>query len=508
MVWGNNITACNLHLTKIIRDAQKQGAKLVVVDPKRIRIAQHADLHLAIMPGTDVVLGYAVAAELNRLGALDGDFIEQHVTGSDAYLAEADKYSLQMAAEICGVEPAAIQQFVSYWCECKPATLTIGVGPERNRNGGSGIRTALALPVLTGNIGPEGAGICNTDGFSPLDDEVLSRGDLYTGPDDVISVLDIPDLILEGSKPSQGVPVTSVLVSTHNPVASHPRQATMQKALAREDLFVVGCDITMTDSMQYADIILPAASHLEYSDITPAYGHAYLQRSTPAIESVGEALPSTEIYRRLAGRFGFTEDVFRDTDEQLIEQAIDLEHPAMQGRDKSAVSIDAALDCSVDGHGNTTPSLLRGQNPATTSGKIELFDHALEHECGQGLPQWQPLVSQHYFTLVSPSSEYRTNSTFGGVDGHDLDVVLEMNPQDAVTRQLTDGQMVRVFNQLAEVFLPLKISDAVKRSTVYTPKGAWLKGDKNTINALIPGHKADIAGGACYNDARVSIEGC
>ncbi|MCP4001673.1 MAG: molybdopterin-dependent oxidoreductase, partial [Gammaproteobacteria bacterium] len=109
VVWGNNITACNLHLTKIIRDAQKQGAKLVVVDPKRIRIAQHADLHLAIMPGTDVVLGYAVAAELNRLGALDGDFIEQHVTGSDAYLTEANKYSLQMAAEICGVEPAAIQ---------------------------------------------------------------------------------------------------------------------------------------------------------------------------------------------------------------------------------------------------------------------------------------------------------------------------------------------------------------------------------------------------------------
>jgi len=506
VVWGNNITACNLHLTKIIRDAQKQGAKLVVVDPKRIRIAQHADLHLAIMPGTDVVLGYAVAAELNRLGALDDDFIEQHVAGSEAYLAEANKYSIQMAAEICGVEPAAIRQFVSYWSESKPASLTIGIGPERNRNGGSGIRTALALPVLTGNIGPQGAGVCNTDGFSPLDGEALSRGDLYKGPNDVISILDIPDLILEGSKPSQGTPISSVLLSTHNPVTSHPRQANMQKALAREDLFVVGCDITMTDSMQYADIILPAASHLEYSDITPAYGHAFLQRSIPAIDSVGEALPTTEIFRRLAGRFGFTEAEFQDTDEQLIEQAIDLKHPAMKGRDISAVSTDAALDCSVDGCGNKTPTLLRGQNPTTPSGKIELFDESLQHECEQGLPQWQPMISEHYFTLVSPSSEYRTNSTFGGVDGHDVDVVLEMNPQDAGARQLTDGQTVRVFNQMAEVSLPLKISDAVKRATVYTPKGAWLKGNKYTINALVPGHKADIAGGACYNDARVSVE--
>jgi len=506
VVWGNNITTCHLHLTKIIRDAQKRGARLVVVDPKRIRIAKHADLHLAIMPGTDVVLGYAVAAELNRLGALDTDFIQQHVAGSEAYLAEAKKYSLDMAAEICGLETEEIRQFVKFWAECKPASLTVGVGPERNRNGGSGIRTALALPVLTGNIGPRGAGICNTDGFSPLDDEVLSRQDFFSGPDDVVSILDIPDLILEGDRPSRGVPVSSVLVSTHNPVASHPRQATMQKALARDDLFVVGCDITMTDSMQYADVILPAASHLEYSDITAAYGHAFLQRSAPAIGLVGEALPSTEIYRRLAGRFGFTEPEFSETDEQLIEQAIDSEHPAMQGRDKTVVSIGAALNCSVDGRGNPTPCLLRGQSPSTPSGRIELFDTALEQECGQGLPQWQPLISQHYFTLVTPSSEYRTNSTFGGVDGHDKDVLLEMNPQDANALHLSDGQMVRVFNQLAEVILPLKINEAVKPSTAYTPKGAWLKGTKNTVNALIPGHKADIAGGACYNDARVSVE--
>ncbi|MEH6551246.1 MAG: molybdopterin-dependent oxidoreductase [Pseudomonadales bacterium] len=505
VLWGNNITACNLHLTKLIRDAQKQGAKLVVVDPKRIRIAEHADLHLPIMPGTDVVLGYAVAAELNRLGALDNDFIQQHVEGSEKYLAEASKYSLEMAADICGLEIAAIQQFINYWRDIKPASLTIGVGPERNRNGGSGIRTALALPALTGNIGPKGAGICNTGGFIPLDEEALSREDLYSGPDEIVSLLDIPDLILEGNMPCKGVPVTSVLISTHNPISSHPRQLNMQKALSREGLFVVGCDITMTDSMHYADVILPAASHLEYADITPAYGHAYLQKSSPAIDLVGEALPSTEIYRRLAERFGFDDPEFKHTDQQLIDQAIDLKHPAMRGRDKSVVTVESALDCSSDAMGNPTPILLRGEAPATASGKIELYDADLQEQCGQGLPQWQPLIDKHHFTLVSPSSEYRTNSTFGGVEGHDVDVVLEMHPQDAKELQLSAGQLVRIFNEQAEVYLPLKITDAVRRSTVYTPKGAWLKGNENTINALVPGHKADLAGGACYNDARVSI---
>ncbi|WP_339673697.1 molybdopterin-dependent oxidoreductase [Dasania marina] len=505
VIWGNNITACHLHLTNIIRDAQKQGAKLVVIDPKRIRIAEQADLHLAILPGTDVVLGYAVAAELNRLGALDNGFITRYVEGSESYLGEAKKYSLAMAAEICGVELASIQQFVNYWRDIKPASLSIGVGVERNRNGGSGIRTALALPVLTGNIGPAGAGICNTDSYAPLNDAALTRDDLYIGPDEEVSILDIPRFILQSDASKKSVPVKCLLINSHNPVSSHPRQRQMQAALARDDLFIVGCDITMTDSMYYADIILPAASHLEYSDITPAYGHTYLQRSQPAIEPVGEAVATTEVFRRLAQRFGFDSQEFKDSDEELIQQALDLSHPAMQGRSAADVSIRQALDCRHDGEGRQTPSLLRGQAPDTPSGRIELYSADLEQRYNQGLPQWQPLTTAHEFTLVSPSSEYRTNSIFGGVAGHDVDVVLEMHPKDAARLQLDDGQKVRVFNEQADVFLALKISDAVRPATVYTPKGAWLKGQHNTVNALIPDHKADIGGGACYNDAKVSV---
>ena len=280
----------------------------------------------------------------------------------------------------------------------------------------------------------------------------------------------------------------------------------MQQALSREDLFIVGCEITLTDSMHYADIILPAASHLEYADITPAYGHAYLQRSEPVIEPQGEAVPTTEVFRRLAARFGFTEPEFKDTDEQLIAQAIDTQHPAMQGRSLQDIAVGAAADCSVDGWGKPTPHLLRGQMPTTPSGRIELYSETLESECGLGLPQWKPLASDCEFTLVSPSSEHRTNSTFGNVKGHDADVLLEMNSQDAHRLGLEDGQPVRVFNQQAEVFLNVKLSASVRPSTLYVPKGAWLKGGANTVNALIPAHRADIAGGACYNDARVNVE--
>ncbi len=506
VIWGNNVTACNLHLTKIIRNAQKNGAKLVVIDPKRIRIAEQADLHLAIMPGTDVVLAYAVAAELKRQGGLDDDFIAKHVLGAEAYLQEAESFTLDKAAEICGVAAEDIKQFASFWKDIKPAAINIGIGPERNRNGGSGIRAALALPVLSGNFGPLGAGVCNVSSFFPTDSSKLERDDLYQGEDNEISVLDIPKLILEKETHANSTPIRSLFIYNHNPIAVHPEQAKMQEALNSEELFIVGCDLTMTDSMNYADILLPATSHLEYADIYQAYGHPVLQESASVMEPLGKSLPNTEIFRRLAARFSFTDPLFSESDQELIELAIDYSHPNMQGRERAQLSPSQPMDCTLLSNGELGPSLFRGQSPDTPSGKIELFDKALEQECGMGLPKWTTLTKTHPFILVSPSSEKRTNSTFGNVPGHDSDVVLEMHPEDATELKLEDKQIVKVFNEQATVQLAMKLSSAIKRGTVYCPKGAWLKQQDHTINALLPGHRSDIAGGACYNDAQVSVE--
>ncbi|WP_240554860.1 molybdopterin dinucleotide binding domain-containing protein [Oceanicoccus sagamiensis] len=348
--------------------------------------------------------------------------------------------------------------------------------------------------------------MCNVSGFFPTDSDVLSCDDLYSGEDNEINILDLPDLVLAGDSPPEGAPVKSLFIYNHNPVAVHPRQGTMQAALQREDVFIVGSDITMTDSMQYADIILPAASHLEYSDLYQSYGHAYLQQSEPAIDPVGEALPNTDIFRRLAARFNFTDKVFQASDQELIDQALDFDHPALQGRERSALSPVSAVDCLLDHNGQPTPTLLRGESADTPSGKIELFCAALEQECGEGLPQWKPQQKEYPFILVSPSSEKRTNSTFGHIEGHDSDVVLEMHARDAKALQLSDGQTVQVYNQQASVTLALKVSDRIKPGTLYTPKGAWLKSARHTINALIPGHKADLAGGACYNDTQVNVK--
>ncbi len=501
VVWGNNITACNLHLTTLIRDARRRGARLVVVDPKRTRIADDADLHLPLLPGTDVVLAYAVAALLAAEGGLDEAFIAQHVAGAAEFLAESANYTPQRAADLCGLREEDIRRFASWWRDLSPAAISVGVAPERNRNGGSGLRALFALPALTGNFGRAGAGVCDVSGYFPVADDALSRPDLAPAGLRRFNVLDLPRHILD---PGDQLPIRAVFVYNHNPVAVHPRQNEMLAALHREELFVVGSDLSMTDSMACADVILPASSHLEYGDLYKSYGHHYLQRTVPVLPPLGESLPNTEIFRRLADRFGFEEACFRDTDEQLMDQALEPGCEALGGLRPSELPPERAVDMS----GIAAPGLLRGLPPATPSGRIELFSAALEAGCGQGLPRFQALESERRFILVSPASERRINSTFGGEAGHDRDLVCEMHPDDAGSLALRDGQLVRLFNELGEVRLPLSLTDRVRGGTLFVPKGAWIDNSPTgqTVNALIPGHKADLAGGACYYDCTVDVE--
>ncbi|HKK22041.1 MAG TPA: molybdopterin-dependent oxidoreductase, partial [Pseudohaliea sp.] len=464
VVWGNNITTCNLHLTNVIRDARRRGAKLVVIDPKRTRIARDADLHLPLFPGTDVVLGYAVAAELERLGGLDRAFIDRHVLGADRYLAAAREFPVARAAALCGLAAGDIERFARWWRELAPVAMTVGVAPERNRNGGAGLRTAYALPALTGNFGPPGAGICEVSGFFPVNEDALARPDLAPASLRELNVLDIPRLVLE---PGKETPLRALFIYNHNPVAVHPEARTMQAALAHEALFLVGAELTLTDSLACADVILPAASHFEYEDLYTAYGHHYLQRSAPVIPPVGEALPNTELFRRLAARFGFDEPCFGDSDEALMDQALDRDHPALAGRPPSALAPGEAIDMGA----TPAPSVIRDRPPATASGRIELWSATLDAGAGEGLPRFRPLLDPRRFILVSPASEQRINSTYGNLPRQAGDLACEMHPEDARSLALTDGSTVCLYNAQGEVHLPLAVTDAVRPGTVFVPKG-------------------------------------
>jgi anaerobic selenocysteine-containing dehydrogenase len=145
--------------------------------------------------------------------------------------------------------------------------------------------------------------------------------------------------------------------------------------------------------------------------------------------------------------------------------------------------------------------------PKTPSGKVELASSYLDQKYGARLPSYRTIESSYPLMLISPASDQRITSTFGGTHTSDDIPPLEIHPDDARPRGLRDGQQVRVWNDLGEVRLPVRITDDVPRGVVSSLKGAWFRTSDNnqTVSALAPATHADICGGACYNDARVEV---
>jgi len=502
IVWGNNVTWSNLHLVPLINRARKAGARLVVVDPRRTVIARRADLHIALRPGTDVVLAWAVAAELERRDGIDRAFVERHVEGFEEFMALARRWSVSEAARVCGVSEGDIRALAEWYHALAPAAISVGNGLERNQNGGSGIRAIFALPALGGKFGVPGGGLVNGASFAfPKTPRRLARPDLVPEGTRTLNIIDVGRHLLDASLVP---PIKAVFIYNHNPVVVHPDQNRLRRGLEREDLFVVGSDVVMTDSLAYADVVLPACSHFEHADLYPAYGQHWLQRAEPVISPQGEALPNTEIFRRLAARFGFTDPIFRASDAELMDDALDPDDRRLAGVRPSTLPTDRALAMTIDGEDAV---MFGNVFPKTPSGKVELASTYLERKYGARLPSWRPVESRYPLALISPASDRRITSTFGGLHVGDGPPPLEMHPDDARARGLHDGMRVRVWNDLGEIRLPLRISDAVVRGVVSTLKGAWLATSERgqTVSALCPAHHADISEGACFNDARVEV---
>ncbi len=502
IAWGNNVTWSNLHLTPIINRARKAGARLVVVDPQRTKIAEQADLHLALRPGTDVVLAWAVAAELERRGALDRAFIERHVQGFEEFMASARRFSPAEAARICQVPEDAVRRLAEWYATISPAAISVGNGLERNQNGGSGIRAVFALPALAGKFGAAGGGLVNGASFAfPKTPRKLQRPDLAPAGTRTLNIIDVGRHLLD---PDLAPPIKALFIYNHNPVIVHPDQNRLRRGLMREDLFLAGADVVMTDSLAYADIVLPACSHFEHDELFPAYGQHWLQRAEPVIPPQGEALPNTEIFRRLAARFGFSDPIFTASDADLMDDAVDGDDPRLGGFRPSRLPTDRALAITVDG---ADAMLFSNVFPKTPSGKVELASSYLEQKYGARLPSFRPFESPYPLILISPASDRRITSTFGGVRGSDDVPTLDMHPDDAGGRGLCDGMRARVWNDLGEIHLPVRITDGVAPGVVATVKGAWMRTSDNgqTVSALCPAHHADISEGACFNDTRVEV---
>jgi anaerobic selenocysteine-containing dehydrogenase len=495
VVWGCNPSATGIHLVSHINQARRQGARLVVVDPRRTPLARQADLHLPVRPGTDLPVALAVIRELFERGWADQAFLDAHTTGAAELRAAAGAWPIERAAAEAGLDAAALARFAEWYGTTSPAVIRCGWGQERNRNGGASSMAILAMPAVGGKFGVRGGGytMSNSGAWGVTAEALIGVPQPATR---LVNMNQLGRALTEFTDP----PVSMLFVYNCNPLATVPDQNRVRRGLEREDLFTVVHEQVMTDTAQYADVLLPATTFLEHYDIARGYGAYHLHLVQPVIDAVGEARPNHDVFRELSLRLSL--DGGRDVDELGSAGALIDAASRMPRGLGAALAAGEAVEAPAGG----LPVQFVDVRPPTADGRVQLcpagiapLDGLYQYAADPGRDAW-PL------SLISPASEHTISSTLGQLRPGVARV--KIHPDDAHARSVADGDEVRVFNELGDVHCEASVTPEVRPGTVSLPKGLWSKSTINgsTANALVPDTLTDIAGGACFNDARVQIE--
>lgn len=496
VMWGANPTASGIHLLPYVQEAQRRGARLVVIDPRRIQLARRADLHLALRPGTDLPLALALHRWLFEKGRADRAFLQAHATGVEELRARAAEWTPQRAAQVTGLDPAQIEQLAQWYAQAQPALLRCGWGLERNRVGGSAVAAVIALPAVAGKFGVRGGGYTLSNGAAvSFNNEAAIAAKV---PDTRIVNMNRLGEVLAGR---EGAPVHALFVYNCNPLATMPAQEKVREGLRRTDLFTVVFDQVMTDTARFADVVLPATTFLEHEEFSRGYGSYAVHRSAAVAARVGEARPNYEVFAELCRRTGVALPDDPATPEQLTQALLRDRDP--EGRFARAFreGSPTAPDCGPN------PVQFVDVFPRTDDRKAHLFPPELDREAPQGLYRWvpDPATAAAPLALISPALAKLVSSTFGQLDRRPAS--LAIHPEDAAARGIRDGASVRVWNAHGEVRCLAAVTDEIRPGVVSLPKGLWSHHTQNgaTANALSPDTLSDLGQNACFNDARVQV---
>jgi anaerobic selenocysteine-containing dehydrogenase len=500
LIWGANPRHSSIHLMPYLKRAREAGARIAVIDPRCTLGERYADWHLPVRPGTDVVLALAMIGHVERLGRVDRPFLEKHAVGHEALLSRARGVSLDDAQRLTGVEAGLIATVTEAYCDANPALIRCGWGVERNRNGEAAVAAILALPAIAGKFGVAGGGYA----LSTSEPYAVESG-RWIGPTPETRSVNMTQLgrLLLGDDPK----IRALFVYDANPAVTLPDQRRVNAGLSREDLFTVVFDQVLTDTARYADVVLPATTFLEHSEIHTSYGTYAVMMGEPVIPPVGEARSNDVVFRELASRMGIAVDV--PEGDALLAGVLDsVEGPLGDGPQRPGRGVerlarlrrDKVLRFSFPGE---RPVQFVTAFPHTPDGRIQLWPEALGPEPYGFVPE--AADPAHPLILISPSSDKSVCSTLGEYGF--VDAVVELHPADADARQLRTGDEVSLHNDQGEVRVALRTNQAIRPGVAFLPKGLWNRHTRNGLvgTALVPDFVSPISGGACYNDCRVEV---
>ncbi|HEY9435310.1 MAG TPA: molybdopterin oxidoreductase family protein [Blastocatellia bacterium] len=532
IIWGSNVITSNVHLWPKILEAKRKGAKVIAIDPYRSLTAEKCDEHLAVTPGADGALALAMMNVIVRENLVDHDYVERHTLGFDLLRERVMEYPPSRVAAIAGLSEEAIVKLAREYATTKPAVIRLNYGLQRHAGGGMAVRAITCLPALVGAWrDAAGGALLSTSGTFGINAQALERPDLIWNNPRTINMSAIGDALLGYRRvqrfsvkdaPAETLepldtPVRAIYVYNSNPVAIAPDSRRVIAGFKREDLFTVVHEIFQTDTADYADILLPATTQLEHFDIHKAYGHIYMLINKPAIEPLGEAKPNSEVFRLLAERMGFTEDCFKDSDEEIARQAINYDHPRMLGMTFEELKERGWMRLSVPE--NFAP-FAEGGFP-TPSGKCEFFSETLAKQGLDPLPTYIPpresaqtapeLAKKYPLAIISPPAHNFLNSSFANLPTFvkaEKEPYLEIHPSDAAARDIKDGDRVRVFNDRGEFKLKARVSEKARPGVVVALSVWWKKltSDGCNANDVTSQGLTDLGAGATFYDVLVEVE--
>ena len=516
LLWGTNTLTANPHLWPFVLEARARGAKVIAIDPIQTRTAVQCDEWIGIRPGTDAALALGMMHVLFGLRLEDAAYIRAHTIGIDQLRDRVKEYSPERVSAITGVPVETIVSLGERYARSRAAFIRVNYGLQRHRGGGMAVRTIACLPALTGHWRRAGGGVqLSSSANFTFDKRALERPDL-SPPVRTINMIRLGEALTARDAGVGGPPVRALVVYNSNPAAVAPDRNAVLRGMAREDLFTVVLEHFQTDTADYADILLPATTQLEHWDVHLSYGHHYVTLNQPSIEPLGEALPNSEIFRRLAARMGLDEPMFRDDDVTLIRQALGGSQGRLEG-----ITFETLLEKGWVRLNLPKPYLPYADGGFTTpSGKCELYSQRMADMGLDPLPAFTPpyefpeeapaLAERYPLTLISSPAHQFLNSTFVNVESlrraaNEPECLL--HPVDAERRGIAVGARVVVHNDRGAFTAVARVEEGIRPGVVWAPSIWWGKfaADGANANQTTSQRETDMGHGPVFYDNLVEV---
>lgn len=522
IIWGSNPIASNLHFWVKVQEAKRKGATIIAIDPYRSLTAEKCHQHIDLLPGTDAALALGLMHVLIRDDYLDHDYIKNHTLGFDQLAARVKTWTPETTAKICGIKPEVVEQLAQLYgttaMRGEAVAIRLSYGLQRTHGGGMAVRNVACLPALVGAWRHPAGGVLLSSGDSfPKRLDRLERPDLRSTSKArrLINMSTIGDDLLKPASKEFGPAIQAVIVYNSNPIAVAPESSQVARGFAREDLFTVVLEHFQTDTADYADILLPATTQLEHTDIHATYGHLYMMANNPAIAPLGESKSNTEIFRLLAARMGFDDACFSETDDEIATQAFDA-------KDQRAKNFDWPSLKKTGWQKLNMPDapFAQGGFP-TASGKCEFFSAQMQADGLDPLPSYIPpyeskastpeLAQVYPLAMISPPARNFLNTTFVNVmslRGTEGEPYIDIHPHDAQIRNIVNGDMVRAFNDRGSMLMKARVTDKAREGMVVALSIWWKKyaSDGKNANELTSQRLTDMGRAATFYDVLVQVE--